>query len=310
MASKLLIRLACAALAVCALAFPAEVSSAALDGLTLYAVSVLPTLLPFFFISSVLLSTTSCKSGPIDRVTARVFGTRRGFITALSLIAGYPMCAKLIGELGKSGAVSEREAVALTAHASIPGPMFVIGTVGLGALGSARIGLALWCVQIVAGIVNGIIFRCPKSTPVQLHTLGATQGNVLQNATSAALSSALTVGLYLALSCVLIRCATLAKLPELISTLLGGLGATKSATSTAISCIVEITCGAISLAGSGSAIALPLISATIAFGGLSVMAQSISLTNGALKPRDYVLVKLSQAALAFVISLPLLAINF
>lgn len=307
--SKFFLYASCAVFALCTLARPAEVATATLSGLGLFALSVLPALLPFFFLSSVLSLTCRDTDFGIGRVTRRLYGTSDGFITTMSLIAGYPMSAKLIGELYADGAISREEALAVTAHTSLPGPMFVIGTVGVSVLGSASLGVWLWCVQLLACATNGLLYRIKDDKrAISLH-VATTSPNVLQGATQSAIFSALTVGLYMGLASGIIKCFdVLFTLPPL-SKFCEALCLDKSLTSTAISCIVEITCGVRALFESGSFMVLPLISLTMALGGASVMAQSVSLANGALSARDYVKVKSTQAAIAFVLTLPLLALT-
>ena len=292
--------LICVLVGTCALLSPSSHSLAVSNALSAYACTVLPGLLPFLFLSS-LISALGLTFGAIPcKVVRFLFGTHDGDLTVMSIIAGYPMSAKLLGEQNAQIPVPRRVARAITAHSSLPGPMFVIGAVGAGMLQNAYMGGVLYAVQLCAALITGLIFRCRTATlPLPpMHRTSATLNDCVQNT----LSSALTIGLFIALSAVILATANALCLPDLLALI----GIDKSLTSTAIACIVEMSNGAMHLAANATPLAIAALSFTLAFGGLAVMAQSISLARGAIKPLDYFAVKLTQGAIAFCLTLPII----
>ena len=57
----------------------------------------------------------------------------------MSVLSGYPMGAKVVGDLKRSGEITLREAKRLMSFCSTSGPAFMAGAVGAGMLGSASL---------------------------------------------------------------------------------------------------------------------------------------------------------------------------
>ena len=285
-----------------ALSFPGRVSAAASAGLSLFVASVLPTLLPFFFLTSVISTVGVPRLRLLSRATGWLFNTpdTDGYITLTGVFAGYPTGAKLIGEAD----LTTGDAEAISAHASLPGLMFVVGTVGTAILKSNR-GISLWLIQLVAALINGIIFRKRQSAPKMPPAPAQSSHGTFVTAVSSATASALSVGLFVALGSVAVEVLRITGLPDFLAQTLSCIGADKSLTFGAISCILEMTCGIAHLAVSPSPLSLPCISFALGFGGLSVMAQSLSLSQGKVSASKYLVRKLTQGTIAFLLTVPL-----
>lgn len=136
---------------------------AAKKGISLWSSSVLPSLLPFF-IATELLSHTNVVSiigtllNPIMRPLFNVPG-EGAFALILGIISGYPVGAKTVANLKENGLCSDVEAERLIAFTNNSGPLFIIGTVGLGIFLDAQIGFILLLIHILASLTVGFIFR-------------------------------------------------------------------------------------------------------------------------------------------------------
>lgn len=137
--------------------------TAAKKGISLWYSSVLPSLLPFF-IATELLSHTNIISiignllNPIMRPIFNVPG-EGAFALVLGIISGYPVGAKTVANLKESGTCSAVEAERLIAFTNNSGPLFIIGTIGLGIFFDAKIGFLLLFTHILAALTVGFIFR-------------------------------------------------------------------------------------------------------------------------------------------------------
>ena len=296
----------CTAFALAILVYPAEHAQSARNGLALFVSSVLHTLLPFFFLTSLITTAGIPKTNSLSRITEKLYKTPSsdGYVTLMSVVAGYPMSAKLLGELYLAGAIDESDAESITAHSSLPGPMFILGTVGTGLLHDGRMGVILLVIQILASLINGFLYRGkPRPQRPYIPAMKSTK-NLFGSAGSSAIQSALSVGVFITLSAILLRSISLVGITDVLAETIGVFGIDKNLTCGVVSCIVEITCGIAGLASSHLA-TLPVTSFALAFGGLSVGAQSVGLASGALHAKRYFLIKFTQGIIALLISLPI-----
>jgi len=77
----------------------------------------------------------------------------------LGIISGYPVGAKTVANLKENGLCSDIEAERLIAFTNNSGPLFIIGTVGLGIFLDVKIGFLLLLIHILASLTVGFIFR-------------------------------------------------------------------------------------------------------------------------------------------------------
>ena len=137
--------------------------SAAKVGLSLWANSVVPSLLPFF-IATELLSHTNIISifgkllKPIMRPIFNVPG-EGAFALLMGIISGYPVGAKIVADLKEKQICSSIEAERLLSFTNNSGPLFILGTVGTGLFLNSDIGLKLLVTHILACLTTGFIFR-------------------------------------------------------------------------------------------------------------------------------------------------------
>ena len=66
-----------------------------------------------------------------------------GYILIMSMLCGYPIGAKLISECHEQGFITEKEAKSVSAFTSTSGPLFIIGTVGVGMFENKTAGFIL-----------------------------------------------------------------------------------------------------------------------------------------------------------------------
>ena len=76
----------------------------------------------------------------------------------MSIISGYPIGAKLTSEFYSLGLITKKDAQKILSFSSTSGPLFVIGSVGVGFFSSAKIGFILFSSHIISIIINGVIF--------------------------------------------------------------------------------------------------------------------------------------------------------
>lgn len=133
-----------------------------LEGIILYGTKILPTLLPFFFITKILSNfefiSTICLKFRFLSKTLFCVPAISLYIFFMSVISGYPIGAKLTSEFYNNGLISSSDAQKILSFCSTSGPLFVIGSVGVGFFLNQKIGIMLFVVHIISAIINGIIF--------------------------------------------------------------------------------------------------------------------------------------------------------
>lgn len=304
--SKILLTILVFTVMLAILSSPARYVESAKGGMTLLAGAVLPSLLPFFFLTALLSAIGVTDTGIISRILKKLYGSPRigGYVFLMSIISGYPMSAKLLGELYVRGEISREEAENVSAYSSVSGPMFIIGTVGAVLLRNVKSGVIIFVSHLVGSLLNGFIYRSKKggkSSPPRAVFSTSPPSNIISTCAESTARSALTVSVFVILFSVACTLAKTSGLPALIASLGDFMGINKNLTYGVIYCILEITCGIDYLKNFTSPILLPLISASISFGGISIALQSLSFLAGAVSAKKYFLMKTTQSLLSFVV---------
>lgn len=126
------------------------------QGLMFCAQTVVPCLFPFT-VAGIFLN----KSGGIlyfskvfNKISSMVFkinGTELS-IFLLSLVGGYPMGAKLIGEMQKQGQITKKRAYFLLTFCINASPTFFISAVGIGIFSSKYVGIILFLANLLSSV--------------------------------------------------------------------------------------------------------------------------------------------------------------
>ena len=137
--------------------------SSAKSGLSLWANSVVPSLLPFFIATELLCNTNIVQLlGKVLNIFMRPLFNVPGegsFALIMGIISGYPTGAKIATKFREDNICSKIECERLLSFTNNSGPLFIIGSVGISMFGSTSIGLLLFITHLLASITVGIIFR-------------------------------------------------------------------------------------------------------------------------------------------------------
>ena len=295
-----------AAFAAALLLAPAQSADAAREGLSLCFQTVLPSLFPFFVLSSLLVSSGAAEAfgralEPVMRPLFYLSGAGAGALS-LGLVGGYPVGARTVAELYRAGRLPRAEAERLLGFCNNAGPGFLLGVCGGAVLHSARAGAYLYLVHAASAVLTGVLLRrgalleCDAERAARrsrgganIRPRGAGSGQPRAAAFTAAVRDSFaavwSVCGYVVLFAVLLRFVTLL-LPE--RPLLVG--------------FIELTNGVLSLpSGRGGFV---LCAVLLGWGGLSVHAQTLSvLEESGLSARWYFVGKTVQAALSAPLAL-------
>lgn len=290
------------------LLFPDSSMQGARDGLLLFGNSVLPALLPFFVLSSLLAQSGLFRSlGLAGRLLGLPFrlGGAAGSVLPLCLLTGVPNSARLTAELCRQGLMHEEEAARLLAAGVLTGPLFLIGTAGA-LLGSPALGAFVYVVQLLCALLNGLLWRGygkKGATPAPKRSGPAPSPfQTLPKALSDSCSAILLVG------CAVCFFASLARLladlgfMDALASALSGLFP-RQAVSPLVSGALEVSigCKAVCLASLPLGLRLSLLCGLAGFGGFSILCQSACFLQGIVPMRIYALQRLSHGTLCFIL---------
>ena len=294
-------------------------------GLSLWANSVLPSLLPFF-IATELLNYTNvvplCGKllSPIMRPIFNVPG-EGAFALLMGIISGYPVGAKIVANLKEQNLCTDIEAERLLAFTNNSGPLFIVGTVGIGLFYNASIGLILLITHLLACLSTGFIFRwwgksvllgtllksrfgqtcflevSPKASPktssrnsnpignsINSSTLSfCNLGEVLSKSILSSINTILMIGGFVVLFSIVISMLQSSHVLEIFSDAFQIFGIPSYFSLGLFTGLIEVTNGIsfICTQNINIHIQIPLCSFVLGFGGFSVLLQVLSITSKA-----------------------------
>lgn len=295
-------------------------SASILYGLELWIICVLPALLPYFFITAVLssLKVTGKLSLFLSPLTKKFFNVNGsvGYAFLISIISGYPIGAKIVSDLRLNNVIGPEEAVRASALCSTSSPTFLIASVGGITFQNTLFGALLFLCHIISALITGLIFSRYKYTvkPTdQVRLLSpAKTDNVLGESVYSAVTSVLNVGGLIALfylfTDVILDLRLLYPFTALFELIFGNSSLSLGLTTG----IIECTRGIKTLASAGlNFLSLPLTAFLCGFGGLSIIAQSLThLKKAKIKTAPFILAKITSAVINFIIGITISVILF
>lgn len=273
--------------------YPQEAMSAARDGLTLCYNVIIPSLFPFFVLSSLVveLGLAGYLGRALEKVMRPLFNVSGACASAFALgfIGGYPVGAKTAISLYEKGMCSRTETERLLSFCNNSGPAFILGVVGAGVFGSSKVGLLLYLAHAAASVCVGILFRFYKAGGGSREGARPAPRFQAQRFTAAftgsiksSFLSTLNICAFVVFFTVAIRLlnvmGVLPAAASLLGALLSPLGLDPAYAQRIISGILELTTGIWSLTGAGGPLSARLAIAAFMLGwaGLSVHCQVLS----------------------------------
>ncbi|WP_461882355.1 nucleoside recognition domain-containing protein [Fusicatenibacter sp.] len=301
----------------CLLIFPARTFFYACEGVNLWFHTILPSLLPFLILTSLLLETGAMRRIPVraEIFFQTVLGlSPAGFYALfLGLLCGFPMGARITAQLYEAKKIDRNEACYLLTFCSSPSPAFLSSYVILTAFSGQIHPGFVFGVLYVSNFLTGFLFRLifhrfrpnlhdthqARSAEKKEMSKQTSKGNLLDTSIMNGFEIITQLGGYIILF-------------SILSGLLMDLHPFGSA-SPLLCGVLEITTGISQLAASSlpSSGKVSAVLACAAFGGLSVTAQTnCMIHNSGLPLWPYLAGKLCCAVFAGTLGLLLFAFLF
>ncbi|RKD34758.1 sporulation integral membrane protein YlbJ [Thermohalobacter berrensis] len=286
--------------------FPENSVKAAYRGVNTWFNIVLPSLLPFFICSEILIGLgvvnfIGTLLQPIMNPFFNVPG-EGAFPFAMSITSGYPVGVKLAAKLRTQNILTKAEAQRLVSFSSTSGPLFMIGAVAVGMFNNATLGALIAIAHYLGAITVGLIFRfygdkrkIPKKSEKSYikkafrelikakENDGRSFGMLMGDAVKESFNTMLMIGGFIILYSVIIEILTLTRLEELISYLITSLVPIledKELIRATLSGIIEITngCNMLSNVTNSSYLSkISIVSFLIGWSGFSIISQAASI---------------------------------
>lgn len=145
---------------------PNLVISSAKNGLLLWFNTIIPSILPFLIGTNLLirLGFIDFLGNLLEPFMKKLFNISGSgaFALILGMFSGYPIGAKITCELREKNKISKYEAQRLISFTNNSGPLFIIGTVGIGMFQNIKIGYLMLLIHYISAISVGILFRFYK----------------------------------------------------------------------------------------------------------------------------------------------------
>ncbi len=298
--------------------WPREVIEAMREGLKLCGNVILPSLFPFFVLSSLVveLGMSRYLGRLLEPVMVPLFRVNGSCATALALgfVGGYPVGAKTAIQLYQNGQCSRAEAERLLAFCNNCGPAFILGAVGAGIFGSGAVGLLLYLTHLAASLLVGLLFRFyrPQEGPRRGRERGAQfqtasfSAAFVRSVTGAA-QSILNICAFILCFAVLIRLTVqsglMSALAGLLARLLGPLGLSQTWAQRLLTGLLELSSGVSSLTEGALSGRVSMAAFMLGWAGLSVHCQVLAfLGDSGLSMRTYVAGKLLHGGLSALLT--------
>lgn len=295
---------------------------AAKNGLYLWANNVIPSLFPFFIATELLSHTNviNILGRFFNRYMRPIFNVPGvgSYPLIMGIISGYPVGAKIVSDLRSKNMLTRSEAERLLAFTNNSGPLFILGTIGIGLFKDTTTGIVLLLTHILACITVGILFRFWKYKDTNIASYKTTLkmqneivnmsniGDVLSTSIKNSIITILNIGGFIVLFSVIISILSHSHLIDLMVYILNPLfeffNINPDFSYGIINGFLEITNGLQQI----SIIPIKQISFSIiicafilGFGGISVLLQVYSFTSKTdISIKPYILGKFFQGIIA------------
>lgn len=293
---------------------PQRYSDAAMRGIRLWALCVVPSTLPFLFMTALLTSIGAVRwlARRATPITNKLFklGGASAYVFLSGAVCGYPVGAKVISDLSEGGLLSKDEATGMSVICSMSGPLFIVGSVGAGMYKSAAAGAVILFAQYSSVIITGMIFgraiHKKANSPLPPRVKMAAADGVLYSAMYSSVLSVLCVGGFICVFFLLAEMAEDFYITYPVTFIMNQIPVFKGLGAGFSKGLIEVTGGCLALSAAATPPSIALCAFIITLGGLSVIFQQLTyLKRARVDLRAFFLSKLISAVLAFFITLAL-----
>ena len=148
-----------------------EIKESVILAINIWKNSLITSIFPFLLLSSLLV-----KYGFIDiisnffgKITEKLYNLpkKASYAVITSMFTGFPTGSKYTKDLLNNNEITVEEANVLITFTSFSNPLFVISSIGEGMLNNKRLGIKIFIVHLLTGLLVGLLFKKGKETKNQ-----------------------------------------------------------------------------------------------------------------------------------------------
>jgi len=298
--------------------WPEQAMEAMRDGIKLCGNVILPSLFPFFVLSSLVveLGMSRYLGRLLEPVMAPLFYVNGNCAAALALgfVGGYPVGARTAIQIYENGQCSRTEAERMLAFCNNSGPAFILGVVGAGVFGNGMAGLLLYLTHLMASLCVGVLFRFykpgdrPQTRRARTAQFQASSfPKAIINSVTGSLQSTLNICAFILFFTVCLRilayAGILRTLGRVLSLLLAPLGMSQTWAERLLTGLVEVSSGVSSLTDGSLSGRLSMAAFMLGWAGVSVHCQVLAfLGDSGLSVKTYVSGKLLHGGISALLT--------
>ena len=297
---------------------PTSNLEACLNGIIVWGTAVAPALFPFLIFTKLLceLNFVENVSRFLSPITKKLYNTPgiSAYIYTMSVLSGYPVGAKLTADFYEKGLITQGQAIRITTFTSTSGPLFIIGTVGIGMFGEKLIGITILISHFIGALINGLFYRNYMFEKVTISSTinysHKSTKNMLEEIMLTSIKSILIVGGYVAIFFVIITILNdfnaFYPIKYILSNIFNLINIPTSTITPILNGLVEVTRGCLDLSlVQNLSFTYKTVIATflISFGGFSIYMQAITfIKKFNIKMSFYLFQKFTHALISSVVA--------
>lgn len=259
--------------------FSKELSIGIKNGIAVSLDLVIPSMFTFMIFSNIVMNSNikNIISRPFTFISKYLFKIRNDHfsIFILSLIGGYPVGAKLIGNAVQQNNMTKETAEKMLCYCINCSPAFLISAVGVSIFSNIKIGLMLYAAQVITCIIIGII--CGLTSP---KTKSQNINNSNVKSKSKSLSVLVVCSVNDSVKALCIVCGFIVAFSSIMPLLSLLLENTNQSISLIFQGLLEVTTGCNNLKGFNLADPIILSALFTSFGSICVYLQMLAMLNG------------------------------
>lgn len=267
-----------------------EMAELVSEGMSLAVRCVVPSSFPFMIISDLYVSYGHPeKIKSVEWLAYRLLGLPASAIGALICgnVGGFPIGAKITGDLYREGAIDRESAERLVALSANPSSAFIVGAVGLGMYRDETIGVILLLSVYLSSLTCGFLTKQKHNNTLYSDNIMWQNYNFVASVKNAGISSVSVISFVSLFSVIVGLIKKYVKIGSVVYPLIA---------------ILEVTNAAKIFADSSlfpTVLSVSLVAFSLGFGGLSVLMQNAVFIEGTgLKMKKYTVIKLMQGVIS------------
>ncbi len=267
-----------------------EMAELVSEGMSLAVRCVVPSSFPFMIISDLYVSYGHPeKIKSVEWLAYRLLGLPASAIGALICgnVGGFPIGAKITGDLYREGAIDRESAERLMALSANPSSAFIVGAVGLGMYRDETIGVILLLSVYLSSLTCGFLTKQKHNNTLYSDNIMWQNYNFVVSVKNAGISSVSVISFVSLFSVIVGLIKKYVKIGSVVYPLVA---------------ILEVTNAAKIFADSSlfpTVLSVSLVAFSLGFGGLSVLMQNAVFIEGTgLKMKKYTVIKLMQGVIS------------